>query len=119
MSLLFVALALVVLVALILLILLCRSLILNRCCKPMIAFFRMLERKIVLNALLRALLEAYFQLTIYMWLGWQISTIPPTLEARLNYLIVIAITAFCLIFPFVQHKFLFERQRVVKTEEFK
>ena len=102
-------LALVVLAVLIALILMCRSLILKRCYKPVISVFKVLERKIMLNAVLRALLESYIKLAIHMWLGWKISTLPPTLEARINFLIVLAISAFCLIFPFYQHKFLFER----------
>ena len=72
----------------------------------------------MMNAVLRALLESYLQISIQMWIGWQIANLPPTLEARINFLIVIVLTAFCLIFPFGQHRFLFKHQNFIKSEEF-
>ena len=56
---LFVILALIALAFMILIILACRSFVLKKCCKPIVSLFRLLERKIMMNAVLRALLESY------------------------------------------------------------
>jgi len=64
MNILFVSLAILALGVLIVLLVLCRMLILKKCCRPVVSLFMMLERKLMLNSVLRAMLETYLSLAI-------------------------------------------------------
>ena len=67
-----------------------------------------IERKLMFNAILRAVLESYFALSLSMWYAWRNARADP----RAEFLVNLAITAFCFLFPIWQHQFLSENLKL-------
>ena len=88
------------------LVILCRKVLLNRCCTPVISLLRKLERKLMFNAVIRAILESYLSVCIQMLYGWRNTRIEPGLLPRIDFLLLLALTVHCVVFPIWQLNFL-------------
>ena len=115
---LFIGLAFIVTICLIYLVILCRKVMQTRCCKTFVKVMNSIERKLMFNSLLRAALETYLSLTIQMWYGWRSLRIDAGSDDRIEFLILLAMTIYCIGLPFTQHNFLWRNRNIVFRQSF-
>ena len=118
MNILFVLVALIFIALLIAIVYLIRLYLLKYCCRPGVRIILSFERKLMFNTVLRGLLESYFLLSVQMWYSWRSIHVEHTNQSVMNLITVLLITAYCFVFPFVSHNFLFSRRKEMKKEEF-
>lgn len=110
---LFIVLVLFAISLLICLIVAIRNLIVRRCKPVIVNLVLMIERKLMFNAILRAILESYLALSISMWFSWRnnrVASLP-------DFLTNLVITSYCFLFPFWQYRHLIRnRKRIVDKE---
>ena len=99
MSILFTIVALLALFLFTVLIILCKRTIVPRCCKPIQTLFQVIERKLLFNSVLRAILEVYLATCITMFHGFKSARTYTELE-KISYLFGLATAIFCFYFPF-------------------
>ena len=103
---LFIIVTLVFLAVLIRLVILCRQVMLKRCFKPIVSLVRICEQKLMFNAIIRAVLESYLGVCIQMWYGWRGPQAVTDLLSKINLLLLVAMTIYCLVIPVWQFRFL-------------
>ena len=118
MNVLFFVIVLLVASLLIGLLILCKRFLVKRCCNPVANLILSLERKLMFNSILRATLESYFLLAVQMWYAWRGAHVTHSTLSLINFFTVLAMTAYCLIFPFFVHKLLNGKKSKLKSAEF-
>ena len=119
MNLLFVSFALLLALILIALVIFCRFFCLHRCWQPIVKFVTMIERKLMFNSVLRAMMVAYLALAIQVFYSWKQLKIEPGLETNTNFLLLLCLTLFAVGFPYWTHRFTFNNfNRVRNDDEF-
>lgn len=91
--------ALVILMIITALIVVCRLTIVTKFPKPIYNFVLKIERKLLFNSVIRALLEIYLMTCISMFYGFK-SVKTETVEAKVSFIINVTIAIFCFYFPF-------------------
>ena len=109
MNILFIALVLTALLFVIAIIVLLRMCLVKTCRPSVVNVVLFLERKLMFNAVLRAILESYFMICVKMWFAWRSNKA----ESKADFITNLAITAFCFLFPVWQHKYLIDNQKSV------
>ena len=109
MNILFIAMVLTALLFVIAILVLLRMCLVKTCRPSVVNAVLFLERKLMFNAVLRAILESYFMISVKMWFAWRSNKA----ESKANFITNLAITAFCFIFPVWQHKHLINNQKRV------
>ena len=103
--------------SLIALVILCRMIIVKRCPQSVVRVLISVERKLIFNSVLRAMLESYLQMAILMLYGWRNRRVTPDTQSRIDFLILLALTIYITAFPFLQFRFLNSRRERVQNDQ--
>ena len=109
--------AVIFVVSLIALVILCRMIIVKRCPQSVVRVLISVERKLIFNSVLRAMLESYLQMAILMLYGWRNRRVTPDTQSRIDFLILLALTIYITAFPFLQFRFLNSRRERVQNDQ--